>query len=322
MTLLAAPVHSKTVVYLCPVLNKIPTRLLGVLLFASCSNGGDAVTLRLNLPADEVRPARLTVSSVASLRIGAKADLHLDMVGDMHQVFGQEADGLTPVTLNLDSLNLDFRIEQGIIKSSDIEEAMDVDVSSLEEGYAGRSVVLVYDHRARVQRIEGLEDDLSPEIIDSLTNGLANVEKLLGGDFFERLAGFFAVLPEEAVRPGDEWKNDFRQEILGLPVILENEYRFAERENGLAHIDVSGSFATDTLRIEPGTIEFPFEGFSFAQDQISVLLKGTQTGRISVDETTGWTRESNLQQKFSIEFRMGLITLPVTLDNTIRLEPR
>jgi hypothetical protein len=298
--------------------------VLALLAFAmtACSSKGDALDLHLQVEEGSTRSGRLSVQSVADLRLGLKAQMQLDMSTNLEQEFLPMDGALQPVRLRLDDVQLDFGIEQSIVQSKEVDEQLDnMDLSELEANYNGRDVILFYDEHARIERIEGLEDDLGAEALDSIRSGIANVEKLLGKDFFRRLSGFLAVLPESPVRIGDTWENNFRQDILGLPVLLETEYRLAERENGLAHIDLNGRFETDTMRLSNSNIEFPFEGFEMASGNISVLMRGTQRGRISVEEQSGWTQRSDIQQNFDLEFRIGLFSVPVALTNRIQLEP-
>jgi hypothetical protein len=324
----AAGPRSRTLAYLWRVmpqpLSPVPRGalvLLTALLALGGCRSGESVRLRLDVPPDTERDGRLTVSSTAALDLGVKAEMHLDLEARLHQAFAGRRDGLQPVEVRLDSVDLAFRVEQGIIQNSDIDARMDADVDGIEETYRGRSVTLLYDDRARVQRIEGLDADLGAELSDSLARNLETVQNLLGDNFFARLSGFFAVLPEEAVGPGDRWTNTFEQDILGLPVLLENTYRLAERADGLVHVDVSGRFRTDTLRLRDTDIEMPFEGLSMGSGDLAVVLTGKQSGRIAIEEATGWTRRSQLDQTFALEFRFGLLTLPVNLTNTILLEP-
>ncbi len=306
-----------------PIATLLLSVMSAMMALASCTGkGSDAVDLRLRVEPGTQRSGTLSVQSVADLRLGLKAQMQLDLSTGLEQEFLPMDGALQPVRLTLDDVQLDFGIEQAIIQSKDIDEQLGaMDLSDLETTYNGRDVVLFYDSHARIERIEGLEDDFGTEAMDSIRAGLANVERLLGRDFFRRLAGFLAVLPQEPVRLGDRWENNFRQDILGLPVLLESKYTFAERENGMAHIDLSGRFETDTMRLSDSNIEFPFEGFEMADGNISVLMRGNQRGRISVEEATGWTQRSEILQEFDLEFRIGLFSVPVTLTNTILLEP-
>jgi hypothetical protein len=104
-------------------------------------------------------------------------------------------------------------------------------------------------------------------------------------DAFEQITGFF---PEESVAVGDKWNN--RESILkGFPMIIDSEYELLSREDNAAVINVNSLISSpdDTEPIQMGPISLKYD------------FKGSQSGKITVDEITGLPMIRELTQEFS-----------------------
>lgn len=99
------------------------------------------------------------------------------------------------------------------------------------------------------------------------------------------LADLFSIYPDEHVAIDDTWSRDGRiMSIVALDV--NNRYRMKERSRGHLTITVEGSMETneDDPLIEFGDVKFRYD------------MKGSMTGTIEVDETSGWAIRSQREQ--------------------------
>jgi hypothetical protein len=297
------------------------TILIFCLSLNSCKSVGEKKTFTLQLEQGKQMNSRVAMDANASIRAIGDVDLDLKVTADLQYVPGKTVDKSTPIELTLTNMDGNFHMHQGIIQSADIPSDQDYDFSNITDKYEGKPVTLLMNEQAQVTGIANLDEILGDEGMDSLKSMTANAEALLGENFFERLIAFTAVLPDKPVAIGDKWNHIINQEIFGLPVKLEATYTYKSSENGIAHFDIDADFEMDTLSIDNANIELPIQGLPFKADNIKVLLRGTQSGFIKVNETTGWSNSSDLEQKFKIEFRLGAVTIPASLTNSISIRP-
>jgi len=148
-------------------------------------------------------------------------------------------------------------------------------------------------------------------MIDQLDSqfGAAGMQQMM-----EQALGF---LPDEPVGKGDSWTHEV--EVPGqLPMLLLTKYQVKGIRDGMVILDVSGEVKKNA---EPGVIEM-------GSMKMQVELSGTQSGTMSLNQTTGMVRESALKQKFTgtmtpADMPGGVppgMEMPMTIESTVRLE--
>lgn len=264
------------------------------------------------------------LTSVSSIRVGIENKLSLGVTADLsHQA--RKDSTLQVVALTLDNMNVDYSVKQQFVQNSDSDMSGGFDGKEFAKDYLGKTVDLVYDEHARILRIEGLDEIAGPGTTDTIEAAMINTQGLFGENLVEKLVTFLAVLPTEPVSVGETWENILYQEVMGLPIQVDAQYKLVSRDDGFATIKIDGEMITDTAQFNMEDFEFPLgeiQGVEVAVDNIRIHLKGDHSGTVRVNEETGWTESSISEQDIKIEFQVGLFTLPIELKNTIEVNPR
>jgi hypothetical protein len=291
--------------------------------FASCHSSGDSVRFRFQPEGQEAVKNRIEMEASSTLRLFTLIELRLAFTGDLEQTPENPSPGQNQwIKLQLSQVGLDLGVDQNLFGNEQLAGQMQEQSQKMAARYEKESIRVAYDELGVIQQLDPGMTTFEAADQDSLKAAAMNMERLLGANLLERLANLHAVLPQKAVRIGDQWTSSHTQDMLGMPVKLTNTYTFSSRENGKATFDVTGLFAIDSAKLEEKGVQLPFDGMSLPNtDQIRFLVKGTQKGQMVVDEKTGWTRSADLTQAVSMEFRLGALTIPVTVQNNIRVLP-
>ena len=117
-----------------------------------------------------------------------------------------------------------------------------------------------------------------------------------------------AAYSKKAVAIGDSWETTTKSKAEGIKSEINATYRLKSRESGTAYIDLDA------------TLELKGSVLSDGLD-IEVRGKGTVKGILQVDEKTGWTNQSALQQKLAFYMITEGIEMPMTLSGTMNTWP-
>jgi len=291
--------------------------------FASCQSSGDSVRFRFQPEGQEAVKNRIEMEASSTLRLFTLIELRLAFTGDLEQTPENPSPGQNQwIKLQLSQVGLDLGVDQNLFGNEQLAGQMQEQSQKMAARYEQESIRVAYDELGVIQQLDPGMTTFEAADQDSLKAAAMNMERLLGANLLERLANLHAVLPQKAVRIGDQWTSSHTQDMLGMPVKLTNTYTFSSRENGKATFDVTGLFAIDSAKLEEKGVQLPFDGMSLPNtDQIRFLVKGTQKGQMVVDEKNGWTRSADLTQAVNMEFRLGALTIPVTVQNSIRVLP-
>jgi hypothetical protein len=304
--------------------------LISTLFFISCSStgGSDKHSYKLQLEEGDEMLGRLEARLHADVSLLGDIKLDAVIVSDLKNVVRSSNAQQTEVDLSVEDLSVDFEFQQNIIVNDDIKGQQSVDLSDLEEQYRGQQLTIVYDPQSRIEEIKGLDDILGDGASDSIRSSLMDLESLMGDNFLERLESFFAVLPDEPVAIGDKWGHSIEQEIIGIPLTLNSEFQFDSRDsiNGQTYAKflIDGKFTMDTVDL--GSDFVPFEAMREAPinpKELKVIIKrANQSGYVLVNEETGWTHSSQIEQDLRLEIQYSIVNIPLDVKNSITLSPR
>lgn len=186
------------------------------------------------------------------------------------------------------------------------------------QGYSAR-----VDPQGLVQEVMGLPK-LQKAVLGQLNlpQGPARTaaENVLGEQLKEsnlkaNLQNLFAPLPDHGVALGESWKRTTRV-TLGFAMSVESTYTLQSRDGGVATIGVTGKAATS-----------PDAVIDLKPLKMNYTLAGEQTGLLRVDESTGWTKTSELSQRLtgSVTVRgpnTDPQTVPTTITSQVRMESK
>jgi hypothetical protein len=295
------------------------------LLLSGCSGTGEGRSLRYEAGEGRRAESLLSFQAVSTMRMIAAIQFSLDFNADLLRE-GLEPDGgngemSRRVRHTLQGVETAVTVDQTMFGAEDIDRKMQETAGEISRRYSGMETVLRYRETGQFAGSEGELLNAAYAADDELA--AQNLEQLLGSNFAARLAALQPVFPPGPLHPGDTWTAMDTQDVLGIPVILTNTYTLTEWKGGQALLQFSGTYSMDTLRMDQSNVNFPFSGVSLPESEsLRVLLKGTQQGNASVEIDGGWVRECQLKQQLEMEFRMGVFTLPVQVNNTLSLQPK
>ncbi|MCK9280646.1 MAG: OadG family protein [Melioribacteraceae bacterium] len=122
-----------------------------------------------------------------------------------------------------------------------------------------------------------------PQLIAYLEESLEN--QFSNEVLFEQFERMFAVFPTKPVGVNDTWNKSVKLSAK-TPLLIDNEYRLLERNNGVAIIAVNSRIASDKDRIKTNPRRF-----------VDQDLVGTQMGKVQIDEITGWIGRAKFEYK-------------------------
>lgn len=193
-------------------------------------------------------------------------------------------------------------------------------------GYAaivGKSFTIEITSKGKVTKVNGI-DEMINDMIEEMELDAQNreqVKELMKNQFGEEamrgtMENMMAIYPDEKVGINDTWDREFTNTMM-IPIQVNNHYKLTDIQSNNVLIDVNSEINS----IE-GDDTFEVAGMVMKYD-----LKGTQSGKITVDRETGWTNDSEIKQKMN-----GTITVtgemmgeegmswPITINTTIKNE--
>jgi len=169
-----------------------------------------------------------------------------------------------------------------------------------------------------VQEVNGL-DEMVTEAMGAIPQGPGMAEMLkssVGIDgFTKNLEITTDIFPDKKVKVGDSWtKEQFLS--VGLPIISTSTYTLKSTADGVATLEVNGTFATD-----PNNATTQLQGMEANQ-----YFEGTRTGTMTVNLATGWVTSGKLNDEIvgSMSFAPSSqmpdgMTIPIDVKNTIKI---
>lgn len=140
----------------------------------------------------------------------------------------------------------------------------------------GKTFTLEIQKDGSVNKLFGMKENLKA-VIDSFKiseeSVKQNIAESLNEEFgdetlIETFGRMFAFYPTDAVEIGQTWEKKVRL-TTKIPLIIDNDYTLAERNNGVSIIQVNSEIASDTLASK-------------------AKYSGTQNGKMQIDEISGW----------------------------------
>ena len=199
-------------------------------------------------------------------------------------------------------------------------------MTDLWKSMVGMEIVMKLTPKGDIASIEGIEAMLEkmvekmgsddPNMAQSMKEMMKN---FMGEDNLKEMNnGMFAGLPDGLVGVGDMWYDTMNLGT-GFPIDLDVTYVLRDRKEGIAFIDM-------VSKIDMGD-----EKSSLIEMQgmkMNMQISGIQSGTFEVDETTGWSVRSSMDQKFSGVIKMAPspqmpegMTIPITMESKITAEP-
>lgn len=171
--------------------------------------------------------------------------------------------------------------------SKNVEES-DEAMVTLMQPLIGHEMNIVMNKSGQLIKFE--QEDVIEKMFAHADETMMAAKATLEGQFGEEgmksmIQGLGNVLPNKAVKKGDTWTKE--REVKTMMVLLVNStYTLTERKDGKAYISVVGTTKTDPTAA-------PVEMMGM---EMSYIMSGPIKGTLVVDEKTGWTIKSDIEQ--------------------------
>ncbi len=297
---------------------------------ASAVAQAESTVVQLKLKPGETYRTQMTMDQTIEQLVQGKSELII-VTTEMtigYTVNHVDADG---------TMHVDARYEHIVIAQEDSTRPVKYDSANPSANQNVESIAPIYDkligQKVPIQlapsgaanNIEGFD-----AVVDSMME--AAPESPMHEQFRQTLIGMFepplvgnsgsqAFFPDQPSEAGSSWLRKESRPIsffnhsasVIFNVELDTTYTLNERQNGIATIAAK---ATGSL--------LPSE-ITQMMGMLDITMQGDQTGTLSVDEATGWTVRSELQQTFVGTIGFGepgsdtiAITVPTTMTTLIK----
>ena len=269
------------------ILKLFPLLITGLFMLSGCSVKSEKAKLEFGLKTGETYNIQITkeIKNYEESN-GVLSDVNQLLV----TAYSFQPKEITPDGLvKMDGKILSIKVQQeGPLGLIEYDSAVDtLQIPLLARPYAslvGKTFIMNVMKDGTVKNVEGMKANIDSAISsfdvpeEKITNYLAET---LTGQFsdevilenFERLLAFY---PPNPVGIGESWNKDVK--LTGdVPLILNNTYQLKERNNGVAILQIDSKISTDTTALLAEPQRFNRQ-----------ILEGSQTGKMQVDEITGW----------------------------------
>ncbi len=288
---------------------------------------GDVVLLELRLTEGQAFEVRMSTGQEISQNVfGQPQDVQQTTdIGYTMRVTDVDEDGTAVAEWTYDAVRFSMDGFMGPIEYDSSDPP--TDIHPLARGYAalvGQNFVTRMTPSGRVLEARGF-NNIMERVFDEL--GLPEgpqadaarqqLENMFGDQAMKDLfSALVAVYPSGPVTVGDSWSREYVI-TTGFPIKVEDTYTLQERSGGVAYIEVKSGLTTspDAPPMQMGQVSMAFD------------ILGSQTGRLEMDEATGWIIRSSVEQSFSgtvsvvgvPELAEGM-SWPITVKTTLRLQ--
>lgn len=312
---------------------------VGVLLFSAVEalggpplqGPGKKVFLRLRLKKGQVYRVKVTmdqdITQKLPAQLGGQEQKIEQAMGMTYSFKVKDVDGDGGMSCEVTYEAMQYKMKAPMVNLEYDSEDPPEDVPMMARGFAamvGQSFQAKFTPLGKASELTGLE-----KIFDRVLEKMElpegpmrkNIEKQLKTQFgdeamkhtMQRLTGL--LFPEKAVGVGDSWEETVNV-TRPLALAMEQTMTLRKREAGVATVDVETKVSPcpDAEPMKMGTITVSYE------------LKGTQTGTVTIDESTGWTTGGKLKQNLKGTMVMtgipnaGEVKAPMLMKSSLTLE--
>lgn len=200
--------------------------------------------------------------------------------------------------------------------SSGPKEDNDPNISAVYDAMLNHPFELIYTEQGKIIEAPGIDEMLEavfstlPSEARAIMEAQMNEEVFL--QMFQAASNFYPSVP---VKKGSKWNSDVELNFMGMTMDVNTSYTLLSREDGKANIAVNGTIKTD-----PNAPGLEMGGMTMKYD-----LKGTQSGSIVVEESTGLPIHMELEQNMGGIVNMdnpatGPMEIEMILDTNIFID--
>lgn len=253
-------------------------------------------------------------------------------MGTIAEVLDVDDEGISTVKITYSQIKMSMNGPGGLIEYDSTKPAADSDnpqvkmMTGVWKAMLGMEMVMKFTPKGDIASIEGIEEMLDKMVEKMGTDDPAAAQAMkemmknfMGEEAIKEMNNsMFAGLPDGLVGIGDVW-HDTISLGAGFPIDLDVTYVLKDRKDGVAFIDMVSKI--DMGDEDSALIEM--QGM-----KMNMQVSGTQSGTFEVDEATGWSNRSNMDQKFSGVIKMSPnqqipqgMTIPINIETKVTVGP-
>lgn len=185
-------------------------------------------------------------------------------------------------------VNINESAQGGVTYDSKNPEESDESMAKLMQPIIGHEMNMVMNKSGQLISFE--QEDVLEKMFANADESMMAAKATLEGQFGEEgmknmVQSFGNVLPNKAIKKGDTWTKERKVKTM-MVLLVNSTYTLNERKDGKAYISVVGTTKTD-----PTAPPVDMMGM-----EMSYLMNGPIKGTLVVDEKTGWTIKSDIEQ--------------------------
>lgn len=298
-----------------------------VLVLSSCEKkeASEKIHLHLKLEKGKTYDQLLTIkqdikSEVQSQEQKMQQTMQFGFNFKVNDIF---SDGLTSMTCTYSSIKFEMAMgEMKISYDSQNPEQDENPMGKILGSFLNKTFNIKFTPKMEVREISGMNEILN-SLIESM--GLDDNQKVQVMDQFSRqfsdeamkesFQSSFNIFPDKPIGVGDTWTDtlDFSKT---LPMTVITNYTVKERKDGKMTLAFNSVIETNKEA----------SNSSAFQSKMEYKISGTMNGTSIIDEATGWTLSSSVDQKINgsivVEIEGKSIESPINIESIITLEQK
>ena len=172
--------------------------------------------------------------------------------------------------------------------------------------YINMPIDITMDRNAEVIGIKGIEA-VQGKIAEKLGNEAVTASMQMS-DMNQEVVNSFVAFPPKPVANGDSWATVDSVDMGGFPTIMRNTFTLQRYDAQYAWVDVYSNFSIDKDMLR-----------SLGGSGDEVTMTGYQKGTMKVERESGWSMESNLEQKLNLNMEAQGQKMSISITGTSTL---
>ncbi len=275
--------------------------LLGLVLVLSilACNSSKPISLQLNLPKGDNFIYRMSTTNDVNIKVMGQNQQNLSsQVFDMqYDVKNRKANGDMEIETTIKDVMISQTSAMGVstYDSKNPSKNTPASQAAMYEAILGYKYSIIQNNKGQLISMSGSDELIDKMIKNSPDMSAMGIDKeqvketysmQFGDEAMKKmLSNLQNIYPANPVKKGDTWsKKDTLDGTIGM--IVHTTYKLTDRKANKSYIDVSGVISPN-----PDS-----EGMNMMGMKMVYKLSGTSTGKIVVDEITGWADQSNIIQ--------------------------
>jgi len=272
-----------------------------VLLILAC-NSSKPISLQLNLPKGDSFMYRMTTINDVNIKVMGQSQQNLSnqVFEIQYDVTDRKANGDMDIETTIKDVIISQTSAMGssTYNSKDPSKNESAGQTDMYNAFVGHKYFATQTSKGQIKSMRGSE-----ELIDKMMENSPDMSAMgmeaeqlketyktqFGNETMKKmLSSVGNIYPLNPVKKGDTWS---KKDTLGgtIGMIIEMTYKLTDRKANKSYIDVTGVISPD-----PNS-----EGMEMMGMKMIYKLNGTSTGKIVLDEATGWADESKIVQDMS-----------------------